>query len=119
MRVTNLTSPRTGAKVANQFTIEGNGGEYFQSYDTMIGYISQASNKIIVTEDYNYSNTTSKYFKQWLKEWGFSDDDVDYIKKMLRDKEVGDFFTHTVGKHTYIIFLTNNLDNAVEYHMGQ
>lgn len=119
MKVTNLTSPRTGAKVANQFTIEGDGGEYFQSYDTMIGYISQAPNKIIVTGDYNYSNTTSKYFKQWLTDWGFDDSDVEYIKKMLRKCDYGDFFTHTVGSHSYIIYLTGNLDDAVKYHLGE
>lgn len=87
MKVTNLTSPRSGAKVANQYNIEHNGVDYFQSYDTVIARYKPYN--LEVTEDYNYSNTTSKYFKQWLEQWGYTSSEVDKLKKLLSASEVG------------------------------
>lgn len=88
MRVTNLTSPRTGAKVANQFSIYHNGCEYFQSYDTIIARYKSEAYYLEVTDDYNYSKTTSKYFKQWLKQWDFTDEEIDRLKKLLSNSKV-------------------------------
>jgi hypothetical protein len=87
MKVTNLTSPRSGGKIANQFSIEHNGVDYFQSYDTVIARYKPYY--IEITTDYNYSNTTSKYFKQWLKQWDFTDKEIDNLKKMLSNSTVG------------------------------
>lgn len=87
MKVTNLTSPRSGAKVANQFSIEHNGVDYFQSYDTVIARYKPYY--LEVTEDYNYSNTTSRYFKQWLGDWGFNASEVDKLKKLLSATDTG------------------------------
>lgn len=121
MRVTNLTSPRTGAKVANQFMIEGDDGEYFQSYDSLIGHLTTGEDGVLVVgEDYNYSNTTSRYFKQWLKSWGFTDDEVEYIKKGLTKHDYGDKFKVQIGRFEYTVVLTtdvarvvkNSIDNA-------
>ena len=117
MRVTNLTSPRTGAKVANQFMIEGDGGEYFQSYDTTISYISQAPNLLLVSDDYNYSKTTSKYFKQWLKEWGWDSVDVDRLKKLLSGAQFGQKYDFTIGQSDYVVVLVSDVNNAVKYKM--
>lgn len=86
MRVTNLYS-NSGNKVANQFNIEHNGVDYFQSYDTVIARYKPYY--LEVTEDYNYSNTTSKYFRQWLKQWGYTDKEVDRLKKLLSASDVG------------------------------
>ena len=80
MKVTNLTSPQ-GNLVANQFNVEVNGVDYFQSYDTVIARYKPYN--LEVTEDYNYSNTTSKYFRQWLKQWGYNDGEIDKLKKLL------------------------------------
>lgn len=87
MKVTNLTSPRSGGKVANQFNVEHNGVDYFQSYDTVIARYKPFY--LEVTEDYNYSNTTSKYFKQWLEQWGYTSSEVDKLKKLLSARNVG------------------------------
>lgn len=86
MRVQNLYST-SGSKVANQYNIEHNGVDYFQSYDTVIARYKPYY--LEVTEDYNYSNTTSKYFKQWLKQWDFTDKEIDRLKKLLSASEVG------------------------------
>ena len=90
MKVTNLTSPRTGAKVANQYNIEANGVNYFQSYDTVIARYKLCY--LEVTEDYNYSRTTSKYFKQWLGQWGMNRGEIDNLHGLLRNGEVGTEF---------------------------
>ena len=87
MRVTNLTSPRSGAKVANQYNIEHNGVDYFQSYGTVIARYKPYY--LEVTEDYNYSNTTSKYFKQWLRQWDIKDGELDNLRGLLRNATVG------------------------------
>ena len=119
MRVINMTSPRTGAKVANQFMIEGDGGEYFQSYETTIGYISQAPNLLLVSDDYNYSKTTSKYFKQWLKEWGWDSADVDRLKKLLSGAQFGQKYGFTVGQSHYVVVLVSDVNSAIKYKMYQ
>lgn len=91
MKVVNLTSPRTGAKVANQFEIIDGDKSIFQSYETLIA-IKQGRNYII-SEDYNYSNTTSKYFKQWLMDWGWHNDEVEQLKGWLKKHNLGDVST--------------------------
>ena len=88
MKVINLTSTQ-GNKVANQFSIEHNGVDYFQSYDTVIARYKSEVYYLEVTTDYNYSNTTSKYFKQWLKQWDFTDKEIDNLKKLLSNSTVG------------------------------
>ncbi len=66
MRVQNMTSAR-GNKVANQFIINDEGAEYFQSYRSIIAKKSQG--KIYLDEYYwDYSTTTGKYRNQFLNE---------------------------------------------------
>ena len=67
MRVENMTSTR-GNKVANQFIINHNGAEYFQSYKSIIAKKSQG--KIYLDEYYwDYSRTTCKYRNEFLGEY--------------------------------------------------
>ena len=67
MKVQNMTNTR-GNKVPNQFVIECNGAETFQSYDSVIA-IRQADNRIVLDSNYwNYSITTSRYRNQFLGE---------------------------------------------------
>lgn len=72
-KVTNMTSPRTDSPVANQFIIEyGQNAEVFQSYNTPIAMrcgTDDAENDYIISDNYNYSMTTSKYFNRWLDRW--------------------------------------------------
>ena len=63
--VTNMTSAR-GNKIANQFLIWTDQGQYFQSYQTIIAFRDNAGN---VTHDRNrwdYSITTGKYRNSFL-----------------------------------------------------
>ena len=70
IKVENLTSPKTGNAVANQFTIRTNKGVYFQSYDSVIAFIPRAINKPIQLDSYywDYSKTTGKYRNDFLGE---------------------------------------------------
>ena len=65
MKVSNLTSPKTGREVPNQFVIRDNGTEWFQSYQSIIGKWEDGT--IYLDEYYwDYSTTTSKYRNRWL-----------------------------------------------------
>lgn len=58
---------RNGA-VNNQFLIETIDGRYFQSYDSVIAFIS-TSGKVKIDKTYwDYSKTTGKYRNQFLGE---------------------------------------------------
>lgn len=67
IKVKNMVSTRTGVPVANQFIIENNGVETFQSYETTIA-IRQA-NGVVVLDDgaFDYSRITTKYLKEFLR----------------------------------------------------
>jgi hypothetical protein len=58
---------RTGQSVPNQFIINTNDGEYFQSYQTIIAF-KPYGGKIQLAPDYDYSVTTGKYRNQFLGE---------------------------------------------------
>lgn len=69
VKVRNLTSPRTGKEVANQFEIEVGERVYFQSYDSIIAVHNRRTGKTYLDKNYwNYSVTTGKYRNQWLGE---------------------------------------------------
>lgn len=68
MKVTNLTSNRTGREVPNQFEIiDDNGNKYFQSYNTIIVAIKDGKIYLDIN-NWDYSSTTSKYRNQFLRE---------------------------------------------------
>lgn len=78
VKVKNMTSPRTGAPVANQFVLtdtnkSGGTRHRFQSYDSTIAIKSfdVLSDRWYITLDatyWNYSKTTSKYRNEFLNE---------------------------------------------------
>ena len=69
MKVSSMTSPRTGNAVANQFRIEdGYGIEYFQSYNKIIARTWKGRCTVLDERYWNYSRTTSKYLNQFLGE---------------------------------------------------
>ena len=50
----------------NQYTIENDNGEYFQSYDVIVAYIDK-NNNIFIDENYwDYSQTTTKHLCLFL-----------------------------------------------------
>lgn len=89
--VTNMESPRSGNPVANQFIITTEDGETFQSYQTPIakksGYV------YTVSSDWNYSRTTSKYFYQWLRSFGWNGSEISDLCKFLKNAKEGDSWT--------------------------
>jgi hypothetical protein len=66
MKIENMTSVN-GNKVPNQFIINNNGEEYFQSYNSIIAKKSKGK---IYLDDYfwDYSVTTGKYRNDFLGE---------------------------------------------------
>lgn len=71
IKVTNMNSPRTGCKVANQYTIKVGNKLYFQSYDTVVACIEsvgRAGEVTLVQGATDFSRTTSKYLYKFLKE---------------------------------------------------
>ena len=66
MKVTNMLSTR-GNKVPNQFIINNNGEEYFQSYKSIIA--KKSNGKIYLDNIFwDYSVTTGKYRNDFLGE---------------------------------------------------
>ena len=88
MRVTNMTSPRSGEAVKNQFIITDGDTEVFQSYETPIA--KHDNNGYTISSNYNYSVTAVKYFNAWLREWGFNDTEIKTLKKWLANAKDGD-----------------------------
>ena len=86
MRVINMTSPRTGAKVANQFIIESDDSDTFQSYDSTIAKYGNDKGDILleVGDDWDYSRTTMRYFKQFLSGYGWGDKEWGELTKALK-----------------------------------
>ncbi len=96
MKVYNLRSTRTDKPVANQFEIVDGDVSVFQSYTTVIA--KKQGYNYTISGDYNYSNTTNRYFGQWLREFGWTEDEIKTLKKWLTNANEGD--TLEVGNTT-------------------
>lgn len=59
---------RSGNNVANQFIIRVEGGEYFQSYQSIIAYRGDNGLVILDIKTWDYSRTTGKYRNAFLGE---------------------------------------------------
>ena len=66
-KVQNLSSPRSGRDVPNQYDLVCENGIAFQSYGSLIAV--RMNGYLYLTAYHDYSNTTSKYATQWT---GFS-----------------------------------------------
>ena len=64
IKVSNMSSPRSGRKVHNQFNLTFEHGCGFQSYSSLIGVIHNG--QVYLTDKHDFSSTTSKYCSQWL-----------------------------------------------------
>lgn len=100
MKVYNLEG-KSGKAVVNQFVIEDGNRKVFQSYDSTIVEVKWHSDFCEVNIGYNwdYSRTTSKYFKIFLMdEVGFNNEEGEQIKKELRKGHdhiiIGRFIIH-------------------------
>lgn len=86
MKVKNLEG-NSGRAIPNQFVIKDDNKKIFQSYDSVIVEVKWHDDfcKVNVGYDWDYSRTTSKYFKIFLMdEIGLNDEEVEQIKKELR-----------------------------------
>ena len=75
MKVENMTSTKSYAKIANQFIITadyddgGESGKYFQSYQSMIAFRAAGTGTVTLDKNkWDYSRTTGKYRNQFLGE---------------------------------------------------
>ena len=81
MKVMNMQSPN-GNKVPNQFIIEDNNKQYFQSYNTVIAKIDWYKCQVYLDSNYwDYSVTTSKYRNIFL------DESTKETQKKIKSKE--------------------------------
>lgn len=86
MKVENLKG-QSGRAVSNQFAIKDGNRKIFQSYDSVVVEAKRHTDfcEVNIGHDWDYSRTTSKYFKIFLTdEVGFTDEEVEQIKKELR-----------------------------------
>ena len=82
IQVSQMSSPRTGNPIANQFEIYTKKGLYFQSYSTLIAF-KPNEGKLKLDKDYwDYSRTTSKYRNK------FTGLDTKETKKAIQEKEI-------------------------------
>ena len=93
IEVCNLSSPRTGDPVKNQFCIRIPlaGITRFQSYNTTCLVYDHNSDVLTVyPEAFGYSVTTSKYSRSFLRdEIGLADSDIDNIRKLAKTESFG------------------------------
>ena len=93
IRVYNLSSPRTGEPVKNQFCINIPlaGITRFQSYNTVcLSYDRDCHVLTVYPEAFGYSVTTSKYSRSFLRdEIGLDYSDVDQIRKLAKTESFG------------------------------
>ena len=57
-----------GKPIANQFIIRADNGRYFQSYSSIIAFISNDGEVTLDKNTWDYSKTTSKYRNLFLGE---------------------------------------------------
>ena len=68
IKVNQMTSPRTGRPVANQFEIFTDKGVYFQSYRSIIAFKPYGGKTQLDEYYWDYSRTTSRYRGEFLGE---------------------------------------------------
>lgn len=98
MKVKNLEG-KSGRAVPNQFVIKDGNRKVFQSYDSTIVEVKWHTGlcEVNIGYDWDYSRTTSKHFKIFLMdEVGFTDKEVEQIKKELRKGHDCVFLNHFI-----------------------
>lgn len=91
--VKNLSSPRTGEPVKNQFCVRIPLARItrFQSYETTcLVYDHNSGVLTVYPEAFGYSVTTSKYSRAFLHdEIGIADSDINQIRKLAKTESFG------------------------------
>lgn len=81
MKIINFTSLTSGRAVSNQFIINSRNDYVFQSYMSLIASYNDNTKVLLVSDKWNYSKTTLKYFYQFLREY------TPYIVRTRREFE--------------------------------
>ena len=81
VRISQLINDRKNG-ATNQFVVETDKGKYFQSYDTIIAFVPNNSDDIVLSNDWEYSKTTSKHLYMFLRD--YTNFYVDSRKDVLR-----------------------------------
>lgn len=81
IKVSQMTSPRTGRPVANQFEIYTDKGVYFQSYRSIIAFKPHNGKTQLDEYYWDFSNTTAKYRREFLGEG------VDETRQKIKEGE--------------------------------
>lgn len=68
VKVTQMTSDRTGEAVRNQFILQTKEGMYFQSYNSVIVFQPNKGKIQLDKKYWDYSRNTDKYRNQFLNE---------------------------------------------------
>jgi len=82
MNCKNLTSPRSGRPVANQFEINHNGEKFFQSYRVIVAKYDASGRLFLDSYYWDYSRTTARYRNQFT---GLTTDET---KKGIKDGSI-------------------------------
>lgn len=69
MKIINFTSLTSGRAISNQFIINSGNDYVFQSYMSLIASYNDNTKVLLVSDKWNYSKTTLKYFYQFLREY--------------------------------------------------
>ena len=59
---------QNGNPVVNLFVIDTKNGKYFQSYNSVVCKIDKKTNKVTLSNHWDYSVTTAKYLYRFLNE---------------------------------------------------
>ena len=81
IKVHQMTSPRTGRPIANQFEIYTDKGVYFQSYRSIIAFKPYDGKTQLDEYYWDFSNTTAKYRREFLGEG------VDETRQKIKEGE--------------------------------
>ena len=97
---------RTGEPVINQFSIETEEGNYFQSYRTMVAFKPIGGEVILDTNAWEYSRTTTKYLRQWLDQRGRIMDKEDYQYQNLNQENI--MYAFQMMMYTWALLLSTS-----------
>lgn len=92
VHVINMSSPRTGKPVINQFVVESSRYSFFQSYKSLIAVYDKTARRINLGCKWDYNQTTLKYLRKWLES------DALNVWAYIRDEYAGRTFSETIRK---------------------
>jgi len=76
-----------GNPAANQFILKTKKATYFQSYESVVCKLD--GNNIVLSDDWDYSNTTRKHLYMFLRQNGYYNlSSAKDIRKAIKEKRV-------------------------------